>query len=401
MTSFRKSTISPQATLSQPRLLALINRSVTKGSASQPVEAQGEDSGPLPAFIEHSFPVPFTDTQLWDFKEYFSILDHMGLRVPVEGESIVEPLIKEGDLDGRFVWDRHRKAGVQANVPLFGSHLSANHRPFDTSLGAKGGGRMSKNFLAISHPNKVHLKQFHGQWFSIRGGMGPRVPINWTSHSEVGSLFVRDTAFLRTQVPALRQVIPVKPNWTAYCNKSSLIMTGEVWEAIQNASDPTQVDVTSMKGKRLPHFNSQVIRKPLVLGSDPIPVFPSKRRSTSEETSGTRKEKLAFPPTSVHSSKAIIPILTKTRAGSKKSKGKNASSGEESSLDCYTECYMKAPYTLSNGLSIQEGYLWTNNMNAFHVVQPLISTEEGQKHPSSDPMDAFTLSSLYMIKEHI
>ncbi|GAA0178682.1 hypothetical protein LIER_42181 [Lithospermum erythrorhizon] len=37
-------------------------------------------------------------------------------------------------------------------------------------------------------------------------------------------------------------------------------------------------------------------------------------------------------------------------------------------------------------------------MEAFHAIQALLSTEEGRKHPSSDPMDAFSLSTLYMIK---
>ncbi|GAA0154142.1 hypothetical protein LIER_12211 [Lithospermum erythrorhizon] len=32
------------------------------------------------------------------------------------------------------------------------------------------------------------------------------------------------------------------------------------------------------------------------------------------------------------------------------------------------------------------------------MVHPLLSAEEGWKHPSSDPMDAFSLSTLYMIK---
>ncbi|GAA0167630.1 hypothetical protein LIER_22516 [Lithospermum erythrorhizon] len=37
-------------------------------------------------------------------------------------------------------------------------------------------------------------------------------------------------------------------------------------------------------------------------------------------------------------------------------------------------------------------------MEAFHAVHPLLSADEGRKHPSSDSMDAFALFSLYMIK---
>ncbi|GAA0187316.1 hypothetical protein LIER_34604 [Lithospermum erythrorhizon] len=84
---------------------------------------------------------------------------------------------------------------------------------------------------------------------------------------------------------------------------------------------------------------------------------------------------------------------------SKNGKGKSASSqGEESPLDCYTTRYMKAPYTLPNGLSIQVGHLWNKCMEDFHAVKPLLSAEKGKKHASSDPMDAFALSPLYMIK---
>ncbi|GAA0180810.1 hypothetical protein LIER_30157 [Lithospermum erythrorhizon] len=59
---------------------------------------------------------------------------------------------------------------------------------------------------------------------------------------------------------------------------------------------------------------------------------------------------------------------------------------------------MKAPYSLPNGLSIEEGHLWNKRMEAFHALHPLLSAEEGRKHPTSDPMDAFALFSLYMIK---
>ncbi|GAA0154143.1 hypothetical protein LIER_12212 [Lithospermum erythrorhizon] len=222
--------------------------------------------------------------------------------------------------------------------------------------------------------------------------MGPRVPIRWTTLKEVGSLYVRDTTFIKSQVRALRQAIPVKPSWQAY---------SKVWEAVQNAADPTKVEVTSMKGKRFPCFRSQVIRKPLVSGSDPISVFLVKTSSTSEasasaskraklealanvkapnltpttssatviclddeltistqETVEPKKKKSAPSVVSVGPPKAIIPLLANFGASANKAKGKGMfEQGEESSLDCYTARYMKAPYTLPNGLSILEGHL--------------------------------------------
>ncbi|GAA0187474.1 hypothetical protein LIER_34762 [Lithospermum erythrorhizon] len=48
---------------------------------------------------------------------------------------------------------------------------------------------------------------------------------------------------------------------------------------------------------------------------------------------------------------------------------------------------MKAPYTLPNGLSIKEGHLWNKRMEAFHGVHPLLSAEEGRKHPSKKDVE--------------
>ncbi|GAA0169780.1 hypothetical protein LIER_24186 [Lithospermum erythrorhizon] len=174
---------------------------------------------------------------------------------------------------------------------------------------------------------------------------------------------------------------------------------GRVWEAVQNDADPTHVEIATMKGRRLPQFSSQLVfRKPLVPGSKPIPVFPAKRGSNSEASASAskraklealeninapsltpntfpaevislddeltvstqkavepKKKKSALTIASVHPPKAIIPLLTKSGASAKKGKGKGISEqGEESSLDCYTTGYMKAAYTLPNGLSIQE-----------------------------------------------
>ncbi|GAA0173286.1 hypothetical protein LIER_26938 [Lithospermum erythrorhizon] len=48
---------------------------------------------------------------------------------------------------------------------------------------------------------------------------------------------------------------------------------------------------------------------------------------------------------------------------------------------------------------VEEGHLWNKCMEAFHAIHPLLSAEEGRRHLSSEPMDAFALSALYMIKD--
>ncbi|GAA0158104.1 hypothetical protein LIER_15214 [Lithospermum erythrorhizon] len=65
--------------------------------AEQSTSEQGEDSADRPSYLVNSLPVSFTDSQLWDLKEYFSILDDVGIRVPVEGETITEPIVNEKD----------------------------------------------------------------------------------------------------------------------------------------------------------------------------------------------------------------------------------------------------------------------------------------------------------------
>ncbi|GAA0145746.1 hypothetical protein LIER_05870 [Lithospermum erythrorhizon] len=298
-------------------------------------------------------------------------------------------------------------ARIRAAVPLLASLFNTSKpRPFDTTLGTKGGGRMSKNFLADSLPNKVHSNRFNGHWFFVWGGMGPRVPIRWTALKEVGSLYMRDFAFIKSQVQALREAIPVKLSWKAYCQESALIM---------KAVDPTKVEVVAMKGKRLPRFSSQLVfRKPLVPGSEPVPVFVTKRgynsqastsisKSDKSETltnintpsltpttspievislddeltisaQGTfdpKKKKILPTVTSVCPPTAIILLLVKSRTSSKKGKGKNTSAqGEGSSLDSYSARYIKVPYSLPNGWCIEEGHLWNNCMEAFMRFTP-------------------------------
>ncbi|GAA0141919.1 hypothetical protein LIER_02951 [Lithospermum erythrorhizon] len=41
-----------------------VSSSSLQGGVSQPADDQGEDSGILPVFIQHSPPVPFTNTEL-------------------------------------------------------------------------------------------------------------------------------------------------------------------------------------------------------------------------------------------------------------------------------------------------------------------------------------------------
>ncbi|GAA0160812.1 hypothetical protein LIER_39109 [Lithospermum erythrorhizon] len=258
--------------------------------------------------------------------------------------------------------------------------------------------------------------------------MGPRVQTRWTAWKEVGSLYVRDSTFIKSQIQAFREAIPVKSSWKAYCEESELIMVGlihdkmynprsnppvtwaNLWEAVQKEADPIKVKVAPMRGKRLPRFSTQLmIRKPLALNAITAPSHSPNTHHTeiisldeelivsAQETSGARKEKSAYP-SFVRSSKAIIPLLTRTGIGSKNGKMKNVSLGEESSLDCYIARYMKPPYTHPNDLSVSEGHLWNKCIEAFHAVRPLLSDEEGRKYPSSDPMDAFSLPALYMIR---
>ncbi|GAA0143878.1 hypothetical protein LIER_04458 [Lithospermum erythrorhizon] len=51
--------------------------------------------------------------------------------------------------------------------------------------------------------------------------MGPSVPIRWTALNELDSLFVRDSTFIKSQVQVLRNAIPVKTSWKAYCEESA------------------------------------------------------------------------------------------------------------------------------------------------------------------------------------
>ncbi|GAA0142036.1 hypothetical protein LIER_35504 [Lithospermum erythrorhizon] len=192
--------------------------------------------------------------------------------------------------------------------------------------------------------------------------MGPRVPIRWTTLREACTMFVRDSTFIKSQIQALRQVILEKPSWKAYCEEGALIMAALIHDKMYN-----------------PYSNPPV--------------------TCAQEAVGARKERLKAPST-VCSSKEILPLLAKAGASSKKSKGKKVVDGEGSSLDCYTAKYMKALYTLPNGLSIEEGHLWNKRMETFHAGHPVFSAEEGRKHPTIDPLDAFALSTLYMIKTH-
>ncbi|GAA0161178.1 hypothetical protein LIER_39183 [Lithospermum erythrorhizon] len=213
-------------------------------------------------------------------------------------------------------------ARVQATVPLFASIFTAKHRPFDTSLAAKGGGRLSKNFLAGPHPNKVGSSRFNGQWFVVRGGIGPNVPIRWTVLHEVGSLFVRDSTLIKIQVQALREAIPVKPSWKAYCKE--------------------KVSATTSKKAKIEALNS------ITALSSSLTIRPTEVISLDDELTASAQE-----ASSLHS---------------------------------------------SEWSPIEEGHLWNKRMEAFQAVHLLLSAQEGRKHVSSDPMEAFALSTVYMIK---
>ncbi|GAA0154418.1 hypothetical protein LIER_12407 [Lithospermum erythrorhizon] len=97
-------TLAPTTVLGQDLPAGSSNRA-TKALAEGDVHLaseQGEDSDDNPSYIINSLPVPFTDSELWDIKEYFCILDDVGIRVPVEGESIMTPLVNKKDKEGAF-----------------------------------------------------------------------------------------------------------------------------------------------------------------------------------------------------------------------------------------------------------------------------------------------------------
>ncbi|GAA0142603.1 hypothetical protein LIER_03462 [Lithospermum erythrorhizon] len=73
-----------------------------EGTISQSADEQGEDYVDLTSYVANLLTVRFTGSQLWDFKEYFSIPDDVGIRVPIEGESIMEPILNKDDIERAF-----------------------------------------------------------------------------------------------------------------------------------------------------------------------------------------------------------------------------------------------------------------------------------------------------------
>ncbi|GAA0146459.1 hypothetical protein LIER_06406 [Lithospermum erythrorhizon] len=121
--------------------------------------------------------------------------------------------------------------------------------------------------------------------------------------------------------------------------------------------------------------------------------------SSAVEAAVVKKGKYMLPLFFTCSSQAIVPHLGKSIIATKKGNGQRTSAhGERTSPECYTARYMKAPYSLPNGLPIPDCNTWSNHMSVFQVVYPLLSPDEGKKHPPCDPMDAFILYSLYLIK---
>ncbi|GAA0171707.1 hypothetical protein LIER_43913 [Lithospermum erythrorhizon] len=103
-----KDTPPPSPTL-QKSLVGIIDANTLAQAIETPAEGvaqsasdQGEDSDDYPSYIVNSLPISFTDSQLWDIKEYFSIPDDVRIRVPVEGESIMAHIVDEKDVDGAF-----------------------------------------------------------------------------------------------------------------------------------------------------------------------------------------------------------------------------------------------------------------------------------------------------------
>ncbi|GAA0139786.1 hypothetical protein LIER_01264 [Lithospermum erythrorhizon] len=214
---------------------------------------------------------------------------------------------------------------------------------------------------------------------------GPKVPVRWTTLRESHTLFARDSAFIKSQIQAIRQTIPEKPSWKSYCEEGALIMADLIHDNC-SLGIRSKVVVAAMKGKRLPRCSSQLlIRKP-----------PALEALNALTTTSSRLPPLQIEVITLDDELTVA--AQEAGESSKRSKGKKVVAGEGSSVDCYTAKYMKAPYTLPNCLSIEEGHLWNKHMEAFHAVHQLLSAKEGRKHPAGDPIDAFAFSTLYMIK---
>ncbi|GAA0161179.1 hypothetical protein LIER_39184 [Lithospermum erythrorhizon] len=52
---------------------------LAEGGILQSVGEEGEDSDDIPLYIANALRVPFTDSQLWDLKEYFPFRMTLGL----------------------------------------------------------------------------------------------------------------------------------------------------------------------------------------------------------------------------------------------------------------------------------------------------------------------------------
>ncbi|GAA0165418.1 hypothetical protein LIER_20825 [Lithospermum erythrorhizon] len=166
-----------------------------------------------------------------------------------------------------------------------------------------------------------------------------------------------------------------------------------VWEAIQKAADPTKVEVAAMKGKRLPRFSSQlVVRKPLIYGVDLIPVFPSKRSSTSEgqveQENRHRRLHLPFAPP-----RPSFLIWRKLALAPKRVKGR-----------VLLRTRSKAPCTIPNGLSVSEGHLFNKRMEAFHAAlnaQYAATRREAMRDLSSEKREMELEAARVSLKERV
>ncbi|GAA0159503.1 hypothetical protein LIER_38883 [Lithospermum erythrorhizon] len=90
----------------------------TTPSSSQtagPTQADTNDDKPgdIPTVIRDSLPVAFSDEDLVNFSQYFSIPSTVEMRIPLEGEQIFEPLVDPSHSDGPL-----------APVPILRSPLS-------------------------------------------------------------------------------------------------------------------------------------------------------------------------------------------------------------------------------------------------------------------------------------
>ncbi|GAA0152094.1 hypothetical protein LIER_37419 [Lithospermum erythrorhizon] len=154
------------------------------------------------------------------------------------------------------------QARIQATVPLFANLFTVKHRLYETSLAAKGGGRMSKNFKLVPAPTRL-------------------VPVGSMGNgSSSGELVAR-----KPLIPGVA-AIPVFPSKRSSTSEASVAASKKAKIEALNA-----ITTTSSSPQAL---QTEVIK------------LDDELTTAAQEAGVARKEK-SKDPSSVRSSKAILP----------------------------------------------------------------------------------------------